>query len=54
MKLKSTVAFLLILILLFTLIPAVSAQANELADGQIIANGIYYIKSVYSEYYSNT
>ena len=31
--------------------PATTAQANELADGQIIADGIYYIQSVYSSYY---
>ena len=51
MKQKRWIATLLTFILLIACIPTGSARADELADGQIIADGVYYIQNVYSEYY---
>ena len=36
---------------LIACIPTTSARADELAEGQIIADGVYYIQNMYSEYY---
>ena len=51
MKQGRYLSLFLALLFLLTCFPGTSAHADELADGQIIANSIYYIQSVYSNYY---
>lgn len=51
MKKKQWLSILLVLALLITFIPTSTVKADELADGQIIADGVYYIQNMYSEYY---
>lgn len=45
MKRKQWLAMILALGMLLSLVPAFSASASELEDGQIIADGIYYIRN---------
>lgn len=51
MKHKRWIVTLLMLVLLITCIPTGTVRVDALADGQIIADGVYYIQNVYSEYY---
>ena len=51
MKLKKCLSLFLALIFSLTCFPFISAAADELEDGQIIADGVYYIQNMYSEYY---
>ena len=45
MKRKQWLAMMLALGMLLSLVPAFSASASELEEGQIIADGIYYIRN---------
>ena len=51
MERKQCLAYILALCILLSLVPVFSASASTLAPGQIIPDGIYYIKNKYSNYY---
>ena len=46
MKQRRYLSLFLALLFLLTWFPGTSAHADELADEQIIADGVYYIQSV--------
>ena len=51
MKQKRLTVIFLAFILLVACLPTGSAQADELAEGQIIADGVYYFQNIYTGYY---
>lgn len=51
MKISRILSFLLAFALLLICIPFEPIYAQELDDGQIIENGVYYIQNMYSSYY---